>query len=74
MGSRYNKDPRRRQRSPSPDEEDELFGHIQCFVPSANIDVAVLAKYLREFIDDTVTIRQATNPTVGILPTIDQSI
>jgi hypothetical protein len=67
-----NKDSRRRQRSPSPDTEDELdFGHIQCFVPSTSIDVAVLAKYLREFIDDTVTIRASTNPSVGKPLSID---
>jgi hypothetical protein len=61
-------DKRRSRRSPSPTDEssdEDAFTHIQCWIPAANIDLVVLATYLREFIDDTATIKTAANPQVN---------
>ncbi|ETN46966.1 uncharacterized protein HMPREF1541_01156 [Cyphellophora europaea CBS 101466] len=56
-------DARRGRRSPPPsDSEDESLTHIQCWIPAASIDLVVLAIYLKEFIDDTATIKPSPNP------------
>lgn len=58
-------DARRGRRSPSPaDSDEDIFTHIQCWIPAANIDLVILATYLKEFIDDTATIKPAANPQV----------
>jgi hypothetical protein len=35
--------------------------HIQCWIPSSNLDLVVLATYLKEYVDSTVIIKPAYN-------------
>ena len=44
------------------DSDDDRIIHIQCWIPGEGIDLTVLALYLKEFIDDTATIRQSRSP------------
>jgi hypothetical protein len=59
-------DRRRGRPSPPPSDssDEDTVTHIQCWIPAANIDLVVLATYLKEFVDDTATIRPASNPQV----------
>lgn len=60
-------DKRRGRRPSSSDDsssDDPGITHIQCWIPAANIDVFILASYLKEFIDDTATIKPAASPQV----------
>ncbi|ETN37901.1 uncharacterized protein HMPREF1541_07524 [Cyphellophora europaea CBS 101466] len=42
-------------------DESDLV-HIQCWIPSANIDLTALATYLREYVDNTATIKPSQSP------------
>ncbi|KPI43768.1 uncharacterized protein AB675_6500 [Cyphellophora attinorum] len=53
---------RARDSSSESSSDEETFTHIQCWVPASDIDLVVLATYLKEFIDDTATIKPAPNP------------
>jgi hypothetical protein len=44
------------------DSDDDHISHIEFWIPSARVDLVVLAAYLKSFVDDTATIRSATNP------------
>lgn len=64
MSGRGNKGRGRHSPSPSDSSDDDTFTHIQCWIPAANIDLVVLALYLKEFVDDTATIKPAASPQV----------
>jgi hypothetical protein len=36
--------------------------HIQCWIPSSNLDLVVLATYLKEYVDSTAIIKPSYNP------------
>ena len=44
------------------ESDHEKIIHIQCWIPGEGIDLTVLASYLKEYIDDTATIRQSRSP------------
>lgn len=44
------------------DSNEDTFTHIQCWIPAANIDLVVLATYLKQFIDDTATLKSSAHP------------
>ena len=44
------------------DLPDEGIAHIQCWIPGEDIDLTVLATYLKDHVDDTATIRQSRSP------------
>ena len=55
---------RRKGARQSSTSDEDSFTHIQCWIPAAHIDLVVLATYLKEFIDDTATIKPSPNPAV----------
>jgi hypothetical protein len=56
--------------------------HVYCFVPAEGIDVVVLASYLKDFVDNTATIRSSRHPTdtsrhgftVGAVTTLSREV
>lgn len=60
------REPRRDSESDS--DSDSGFAHIQCWIPSANVDLAALAAYLKEYIDDTATIQPSNSPNDASKP------
>ena len=66
MSSRNDRGRRNRSPSPSTSSDEETFTHIQCWIPASGIDLVVLATYLKEFIDDTATIKPSPNPQVVV--------
>lgn len=52
------------------ESEHEKIVHIQCWIPGEGIDLTVLASYLKEYIDDTATIRQSRSPQVTLTSTV----
>ena len=51
---------RRRQ-----DDEEDDEPHVYCYVPGEEIDVIVLATYLKKWVDGTATIRPIPHPRVS---------
>jgi hypothetical protein len=47
---------------------------MYCFVPEANVDIVVLASYLKQFIDATATIRASRHPSVSQLSHFEHGI
>lgn len=42
--------------------DDDCATHVRCWIPALDIDLVVLAKYLKIFVDDAATIRPSKNP------------
>ena len=54
----------RRGLSSATDQSDRDRAHVQSWLPSEGIDLTVLAAYLKDYIDDTATIRQSQKSTI----------
>lgn len=65
-GSPRNIDGRQARRKSDADCEsdsgDEHIAHIEFWIPSSRVDLVVLEAYLRNYVDDTATIKATQNP------------